>query len=380
MLVPIQIEAIYIHGLRERMLHDSGAAFVEISVIGQDHTLVKTEVNSAPTAPSWEFKRAIALAIAPSSCIRFAIYRHHRVRSDELIGVVEGTAWAFLDAHYRQDYHRPTNNSKDPHTTVQVSLRIADADHKGVAQNDPKARLGYEEVRLAALDRKHGEHTGEFAREIIIRALDCLGIICTILEHISDFPLCKIACTFLCLVRAGLKKMLEKQQEIDAHMASLLQSLQDAVLTASQSGSDSLKHDVIHLASQCAETLDGWISHNLGAQLIHGVVGSFHERAKKVHKRVSELNLKAEGLMDRQSDVVSDRETRRERSSSPESCYGSPMTPPLPSVQLHATMVFIRSNSDEGMAHAPQAEASGYFGEPTKVGEQALPSMTTALA
>lgn len=106
------------------MLHDSGAAFVEISVVGQDHTLVKTEVNSAPTSPSWEFKRAIALwvilsaplllethmctvlrAVSPSSCIRFAIYRHHRVRSDELIGVVEGTAWAFLDAHYRQGKH-----------------------------------------------------------------------------------------------------------------------------------------------------------------------------------------------------------------------------------------------------------------------------------
>lgn len=83
--------------------------------------------------------------------------------------------------------------------------------------------------------------------------------------------------------------------------------------------------------------------------------------------------------MDRQSDVVSDRETGRERSSSPESCDGSPMTPPLSSVQLHATRVFIRSNSDEGMAHAP-TEASGYFREPTKVGEQALPSMTTALA
>lgn len=69
------------------------------------------------------------------------------------------------------------------------------------------------------------------------------------------------------LVMLNLLQMLEKQQEIDDHMASLLQSLLEAVSTASQCGSDSMKHEVIHLASQCAEILDGWISHNLGGKL-----------------------------------------------------------------------------------------------------------------
>ncbi|KAI0821335.1 hypothetical protein BC629DRAFT_447139 [Irpex lacteus] len=102
MLVPLHIEAIYIDRLRERAFHNSRGTFIEISVIGQDHTLVRTEVNSAPTAPRWHFKRAVAITVSPSSSIRFAVYRQHRILSDELIGTFEGSAWTFLDAHSRQ--------------------------------------------------------------------------------------------------------------------------------------------------------------------------------------------------------------------------------------------------------------------------------------
>ena len=60
--------------------------------------------------------------------------------------------------------------------------------------------------------------------------------------------------------------MFEKRQQVNEHMATLLESLLDTVSTAAQSEQQTLQSEVVNLAGHCAELLDRWISHNLAGQ------------------------------------------------------------------------------------------------------------------
>ena len=57
--------------------------------------------------------------------------------------------------------------------------------------------------------------------------------------------------------------MLEKRQQVNEHMATLLKSL---LSSAAQSEQQTLQTEVVNLAGHCAELLDRWISHNLAGQ------------------------------------------------------------------------------------------------------------------
>ncbi|KAI0821340.1 hypothetical protein BC629DRAFT_447379 [Irpex lacteus] len=97
-LVRLQLREVFIRGLRERTLHNSSDVFVEISITGMNW-VIKSPISSSPTSPSWPMGNLAGWFIPATSVLKFSVFRHHRVRPDELIAEVEGSAWTFLHNH-----------------------------------------------------------------------------------------------------------------------------------------------------------------------------------------------------------------------------------------------------------------------------------------
>ncbi|KAI0090783.1 hypothetical protein BDY19DRAFT_992194 [Irpex rosettiformis] len=348
MRVPIELQAIYVEGLRERLVHTKGDAFVEVSVVGEESgKKFKTGVSPASTAPSWSFNEAIILAVWPSSIIRFTVYRHHRILKEEIIGVIEGTTWTFISNGDNLVF--PNTPSKDsPNMSLRVSMRISDADHKSIKQKCTKNLLRCGGFRLVTLNRLYGERVGNLVQGPTVEALKTLGTICSVLDVMSDTPLCKVAGTLLRLVRVGLTEMFKKREEIDERMSPLLKLLLEVVSNAFHSEQDLLTEEVIYLAGYCADILDSWVRCDLKARPIQFVIGASDDRLKAFHEQASEL--KAKSMLSNpqtNTDHAIDLNPQRLQTLSSED-DDTPHTPPPIYEELDESQVSTRSDSEQG--------------------------------